>query len=226
MSSAGVSAVLVFMENSSNEGISYLQALRRDSSTSGGAAAASAREQEPPPDSASESASSGYQGAEKRRTARYHCEGSVHIREEGRDVSTWAAFTDISLHGCYVEAQATYPAGTVLHLQLDANGIRVEATGTVRVNYPYLGMGISFSEISNENVLRLRQLLAAISRPCVIMGPGIASSLPSTTPSEAVPPITNPGAAVQGLIEFFESRQMLMREDFLRILRKSQTAPE
>jgi hypothetical protein len=41
----------------------------------------------------------------------------------------------------------------------------------------------------------------------------------------AVPLITDPGAAVQALIEFFESRQMLMREDFLRIVRKSQ-APD
>ena len=34
------------------------------------------------------------------------------MREEGCDVRTWATFTDVSLHGCYVEAQATYPVGT------------------------------------------------------------------------------------------------------------------
>jgi hypothetical protein len=39
-----------------------------------------------------------------------------------------------------------------------------------------------------------------------------------------LPPIADPGAAVLALVEFFESRQMLMREDFLRILRKSQDA--
>lgn len=164
-----------------------------------------------------------YQGTEKRRSRRYKCEGSVQIRQEGRDVNTWASFTDISLHGCYVEAQATYPAGTLLHLKLDANGIRIETKGTVRVNYPYLGMGIAFVDMSAENQAHLRQMLATITHACVIMGPGIASSLPATGPLNAVPLITDPGAAVQALIEFFESRQMLMREDFLRIVRKSQT---
>lgn len=164
-----------------------------------------------------------YQGTEKRRSRRYKCEGSVQIRQEGRDVKTWASFTDISLHGCYVEAQATYPAGTLLHLKLEANGIRIETKGTVRVNYPYLGMGIAFVDMSEENQAQLRQMLATITHACVIMGPGIASSLPATGPLNAVPLITDPGAAVQALIEFFESRQMLMREDFLRIVRKSQT---
>ena len=56
------------------------------------------------------------------------------------------------------------------------------------------------------------------------MGPGIASTLPAPKPLEAVPPIANPTAAMLALIEFFENRQMLMREDFLRILRNSQGA--
>ena len=164
-----------------------------------------------------------FQGAEKRRSPRYKCEGSAEIREEGRDVRTWATFTDVSLHGCYLEAQATYPPGTTLHMKLEANGITVEAKGNVRVSYPYLGMGIAFEGMSEENQARHRRLLATISRPCVVMGPGIASSIPSiATPLEGIPVIANPQAAIQALIEFFESRQMLMREDFLRILRKSQ----
>jgi hypothetical protein len=78
----------------------------------------------------------GFQGAEKRRSPRYKCEGSAELREEGCDVRTWSTFTDISLNGCYVEAQATHPAGTQLHMKLDANGIRLETKGKVRVSYP------------------------------------------------------------------------------------------
>ena len=52
-----------------------------------------------------------YLGAEKRRSTRYKCEGSAEIQEDGREVRTWATFSDISLDGCYVEAQATYPVG-------------------------------------------------------------------------------------------------------------------
>ena len=96
-------------------------------------------------------------------------------------------------------------------------GSGLRRRGTVRVSYPYLGMGIAFKEISDENTVRLRQLLASLSHPCVVMGPGVASALPATTPLNGVP-----AAAVQALVEFFESRQMLMREDFLRVLKKSQ----
>ena len=105
-------------------------------------------------------------------------EGSAELREDGCDVRTWATFSGISLHGCYVEAQATYPVGTVLSMKLEANGVRLETNGSVRVSYPYLGMGLAFVDITAENHARLRELLATITRPTVIMGPGMASSFP------------------------------------------------
>jgi len=208
-----------------NDGTAYLKALKQ-SVTHDGAATAPASEHPSPaarvqPDSHTPVGDS-FQGAEKRRSPRYKCEGSAEVREEGCDVRTWATFTDVSVHGCYVEAQATYPAGTLLHMKLEANGIRVETKGIVRVSYPYLGMGIAFRETSEENLSHLKHLLAAISRPSMIMGPGIASSLPASGPLNAMPPISDPAAAVHAVIEFFESRQILMRDDFLRILKKSQ----
>ena len=121
-----------------------------------------------------------------------------------------------------MEAQATYPAGTVLHLKLEVNGMRVDTKGTVRVSYPYLGMGIAFTDISEETATTLRNLVAGLSHPCMVMGPGIAGSVPANSLRDAVPLITDPAAAVQALMEFFEKRHMLMREDFLTLLKKSQ----
>ncbi|MGD1078085.1 MAG: PilZ domain-containing protein [Candidatus Sulfotelmatobacter sp.] len=214
------------MAEETNEGVAYLKALKHWDSPGIATAAAPARGtgSEERQNSRGAAADSGerFQGAEKRRSPRYKCAGSAELREDRRDVRTWATFSDVSRHGCYVEAQATYPVGTILHMKLEANGFRVETMGNVRVTYPYLGMGIAFVDMSRENVARLRELLGAISRPTVIMGPGIASSLPACGPLEAIPLIADPAAAVQALTEFFESRQMLMREDFLRILRNSQ----
>jgi hypothetical protein len=164
-------------------------------------------------------------GSERRRSPRYKCEGSVDLREKGCNVWTFASFTDISLGGCYVEAQATYPVGTSLHMKLQANGFRVETGAEVRVNYPYLGMGIAFTEMSEESRARLRDLLCSISPTCGIMGPGITSALPTVCPlSEEVPPIVNPDAAVRALIKFFTNHEMLIREDFLKVLHASQIA--
>ena len=141
---------------------------------------------------------------------------------ESGDVRTWASFQDVSIHGCYVEAQATYPVGTCLRMKLGANGFRVETKGNVRVNYPYLGMGIAFVDMSEENRAQLKGLLSAISRPTVVMGPRVASTLSSGDALAAVPLIADPAAALRALTDFFENRQVLMRDDFLRILRSSQ----
>jgi hypothetical protein len=151
-----------------DEGTAYLRALKQATGALSGAAAAPAREQGRLIDNLSTvQGSESFQGAEKRRSPRYKCEGSVQLREEGCDVRTWSTFTDISLNGCYVEAQATYPAGTLLHMKLESNGIRVEIKGKVRISYPYLGMGIAFEEISEDNATHLKQLLAILKRPCV-----------------------------------------------------------
>jgi hypothetical protein len=214
------------MAEENNDGVSYLKALKRSGSDAG-SAAAPARASDPGTQTGGsgslQSAPGQHRGPEKRRSPRYKCEGSVEMRELSCEVHTWATFTDISLHGCYVEAQATYPVGTVLQIKLEASGVRVEATGNVRVSYPYLGMGIAFVNVTEENEARLRDMLASVSRPSVIMGPGIASSLPAPGPLESMPSIPDPTAAIQALVEFFESRQMLMRDDFLRILRRHQS---
>lgn len=207
-----------------NEGTAYLLALKQSTAHHGEENLSQAAQDNPQntPPVPGTNAGDRFQGAEKRRSPRYKCEGSAQVSEEGCDVNTWVTFTDVSLHGCYVEAQATYPAGTVMHMKLEANGIRVETKGKVCVNYPYLGMGIAFQEMSDENRDHLKRLLATLSHHTLIMGPGIASSLPAASPLEAVPLITNPQAAIQALTEFFETHQMLMRDDFLRILKKSQ----
>jgi len=192
-----------------NEGASYLKALKQSGSPS-------------PNFSTSSQTGERYQGVEKRRSIRFKCEGSAEVSESGCDVRTWVSFTDISLHGCYVEAQATYPPGTILHMKLEVNGIRLESKGNVRVNYPYLGMGIAFVDMSDENQARLRQLLSAMTQSRAIAGPGIAPSPAAVGALSSVPSVADAAAAVQAMISFFENRQMLMREDFVRLLQQSQ----
>jgi hypothetical protein len=217
------------MAQESEEAVAYLRALKQPYGSQAGTAAALAREKSPASGSVALAGGGDpqYQGTEKRRSERYKCEGSVEIQEDGCDVHTWATFTDISLHGCYVEAHATYPVGTPLHLRLEANGVRVECkAASVRVSYPYLGMGIAFVEMSEVDHTRLKELLATISRPAVIMGPGFISTLPACGPMDAAIAIPDPAAAVRSLMAFFENRHMLMRDDFMKIIAKSQLPPK
>jgi hypothetical protein len=201
------------MSDDTSSGASYLSALKQSASPTV-AAAALAPDPAHPAETRPE--------AEKRRSPRYRCQGSAHLREISSGVATWATFTDISMHGCYVEATSTYRLGASLALTIEINNFRVETNGEVRVAYPGLGMGIFFHEMSGESRARLRELLRSLSRPSAIVGQGTPAQNASVLPMEVMPPISNARAAIQAMINFFEGRQLLTREEFLRILRKSQ----
>jgi hypothetical protein len=208
------------MAEETHEAVDYLRALKQSASPAG---AREATTQDQSTSGASSDFGDRFQTVEKRRSRRYRCEGSAELGQEGAaDVRTWATFSDVSLHGCYVEAQATYPVATILQMKLEANGFRVESKGIVRVNYPCLGMGIAFAEMSETNLEQLRQLLGTISRTTVVIGSGMASSAAPGRALDAEPPISDPVSALRALTEFFENRQMLMRDDFLKLLHKSQ----
>jgi hypothetical protein len=144
------------------------------------------------------------------------------LQEVGGTVATWTAFADISMHGCYVETVSPYRVGAALAMKLDANGFRVETMGEVRVVYPGLGMGISFANMSDEDRGRLRELVRSLSPTSVIVSSRTAPPPAASPQSQASTPAANPAATLQAMLKFFEDRHVMGREEFLRILRKSQ----
>lgn len=212
------------MFDETSDGAAYLSALKKSGSpqTPGTAVAHVPGASHPveirfpevaPPNQASAS-------TDKRKSPRYRCKGSAHLQESGT-AATWATFADISMHGCYVEAATPLLVGTTLGLTLEMNGFRVEATGEVRVAYPNLGMGIRFIKISERNREHLRGLVGSIPRSSMI-GSRVAAPAPSIPQSDAVPGVTNPMAALQAILNFFENRHVMGREEFLTLLRKNQ----
>src|SRR5271156_2277041 len=205
------------MSDENSAGASYLAALKRSSPQTAGAAAARAPISSAETRSGSAVPPQEANSSERRRSPRYRCQGSAQLRDVRSGVATWATFTVISLHGCYVEAMSTFRVGSPLALTIEVNGFRVESKGEVRVAYPNLGMGIFFTTMSAEDRERLRDLLASLSRPSVILGPR-ASARPQPTPKpEAFSSVSDPAAVVKALTDFFEERQMLSRDEFLRI---------
>jgi hypothetical protein len=158
---------------------------------------------------------------ERRRSPRYKCEGSAEFRVGGTNVRTWGTFTDLSLNGCYVEMTATFPVGAMVDLGLELGGLRAEMRGEVRVCYPFLGIGIAFREVSDENRQRLQEMVRSLlpAARLGISGTTATSAAANTTGS---PVVVNPAAALRAVVEFFEARQLLTKEEFLQLLRKSQ----
>jgi len=210
------------MSEDKGAGAAYLATLKQSTPQTAGAAFARA------PVPIAEAPASGRAGSpgnslERRRSPRYRCQGSAHLREAGGGVATWATFTDISLHGCYVEAMSTFRVGAELGLTMEVNGFRVETGGEVRIVYPNLGMGIIFTTMSAENNERLRELLRSLSRPSVILSPR-AAPIPAAPPSDSSPQVANPSAVLQALLDYFDERHILSRDEFFRILRRSQNS--
>jgi len=156
---------------------------------------------------------------ERRRSPRLKCAGSAEFRPEGSDVRMWGTLTDISLHGCYVEMNNTFPVETRVNLSLEALGIRVRLRATVRVSYPFLGMGMCFTEIEPGQQLQLEQLLAALSGQSSLTTPASATSLVANS----APSLTDVDAKtlLNELRQFFGSNHLLSREEFYEITKRA-----
>jgi hypothetical protein len=80
-------------------------------------------------------------------------------------------------------------------------------------------MGVFFTRMSEPDRGRLRELVKSVSQPSVILG---AARIPSPPKPDALRAVTNADAVLQALLNFFEDRHVMGREEFLTILRKSQ----
>jgi len=166
--------------------------------------------------------SSSWSGRERRRSIRYKCHGSAEFRFKNTGVRTWGSLTDISLHGCYVEMMQTSPSGTPVDLVLEANGIRIEVQGEVRVNYPFLGVGIVFTEVASEQQHHLQELLKSFSDAAHHPASPQKEEREDAS-SEVLPVIVDAAAALSAIVKFFQTRSVLTRHDFGDLMRKGQS---
>lgn len=157
-------------------------------------------------------------GKDRRRSPRYACHGSVTFTAEGSAVRMWGTLTDISLRGCYVEVSTTFPVDTKVDMVIEAKNIRVRAIGSVRISYPFLGMGILITDMAPEQRVFLEQLLATLAQATTVANPLSAKESIGADVLAAADPI----ALLQEIRRFFEKNVALSREEFLRIAARCQ----
>jgi hypothetical protein len=200
---------------SEGTGAAYLRSLKHHAAAPAVASPESAGSPGPP---------SAADPAERRRSPRHKCQGSVRFRSEEDVVHTYGTLTDVSLHGCYVEMMATSPVGTKVNMILEVNDIRVEVRGEVRVSYPFLGMGIEFTGLGPGTQQALREItlsllphVNAVTAPAESSGAAAAEAL-------LIPIVTNPAAALGAIANHFQAATSLSRQEFLRLLQRSQSS--
>jgi len=97
---------------------------------------------------------------DRRQYRRYAIKGSAEFRMKDSDARMSGTLSDISPGGCYVETSDPCAVGTQLEMTVELSGVRVLAEGVVKVTYPALGMGVTFTRIAEEHRERLKQLVA------------------------------------------------------------------
>ena len=160
--------------------------------------------------------------SERRRSERYKCQGSARFRTEEDVVHTYGTLTDVSLHGCYVEMMATSPVGTKVNMLLEVNSIRTAVHGVVRVSYPFLGMGIEFTDIEPETRQALHEMTVSLMPHVNAIGSSSKQSAAAPSEPLLIPIITDPAAALSAIANFFQDHTGLSRQEFLRLIQKSQ----
>jgi hypothetical protein len=131
----------------------------------------------------------------------------------------WGTLSDVSLHGCYVEMNNTFPVNTRVNLRLEAMGIRAQMQAVVRVSYPFLGMGLCFLKIEPGQLMLLERLLAALSEPASAPDPSLRPTHTETSTHSLAD--VDPKVMLDGLTEFFRGNSQLSREEFYHIAKRA-----
>jgi len=100
---------------------------------------------------------------ERRRYPRFRCQNSVEIHVHN-GASFWGTVADLSLGGCYVEMPIPLEAGTrvKIGIWLDQQD-KAWAEAEVAHRTPGFGVGIHFTEISDQNLDLIRQFLSKLT---------------------------------------------------------------
>lgn len=115
----------------------------------GGSAAAAAAAMEAPR----------YKTRKKRVHPRYAATGTLQVLPEGGSLPVWATLNDISTSGCYAETVSPLPAQTRIRVSIKTLVGELHAKGVIRTSHHGVGMGITFTELGDQDRSRLNEFI-------------------------------------------------------------------
>ena len=103
---------------------------------------------------------------ERRRSPRYQLIAEAEIIELRSRVRLNAKTSDVSLLGCFMNAERSLPTGTTIQVELKRHDMTFTSLGVIARAQP-MGMGVSFSNIKPDQREVLQKWLIEISRGVV-----------------------------------------------------------
>ena len=158
-------------------------------------------------------------------------EVAAHLREwlkqnspdvEQDDPPIRCQLTDLSLGGCYLEISSPFPVSTCVTLSMRAAGVEIRVQGLVRVMHPDKGMGVEFTQATNEDRSAVEKFLGVLHENRVVMPEllvqpeGLESG---SIPARSAESIEDP------LLQLFQAAPMTA-EEFHEALKKQRAVPD
>jgi CheY-like chemotaxis protein len=141
------------------------------------------------------------------------------------DPVTQCKLTDLSVGGCYVETESPFPERAGITLTLRAEGMEVQADGSVRVAHPAYGMGIEFATRTAEDRAHVTKFIEFLSSrpgtlPELLITPRVLTGDNHDTAASETEEMDDP------LLELLRGHESMSQEDFLQALRQQRNSEE
>ena len=135
--------------------------------------------------------------------------------------------TDMSAGGCYVETQSPFPERSGIALCLKAEGMEVQAEGTVRVMHPEFGMGIEFASGTAEERAQVTRFIEFLTHnpgtsPELLVTPRVLTASDNHHDSAAA----NAEDMEDPLLDLLGKHEALSQEEFLQQLHQQRGSAE
>jgi hypothetical protein len=107
--------------------------------------------------------STAVQEAERRAAERHMFTAGAEVVELKSGARFSTRTTDLGPGGCFVDTTVPFPIGSIVRVTLNKGKTTFETAGTVVYSQHGLGMGIAFSELSDEKRLELADWIAGVT---------------------------------------------------------------
>jgi len=121
--------------------------------------------------------------------------------------------TDLSLGGCYLETGSPFPVRTRIILSMQIGGAQIRAEGAVLVMHPEVGMGVEFSQTTEQQREHVEKFIQALTNTNGAL-PELLVAPEGLDTGEPVKAVKTAGATEDPLLELFRKKGNFTPEAF------------
>jgi hypothetical protein len=151
---------------------------------------------------------------DRRQASRNMLVASVEAEELTSGVNLSARTSDVSVHGCYLDTINPFSPGTRMRVHLTKGNETVHSLAVVTYAHTGLGMGVAFTEISEDSREIIERWIAELERG----NPSPAFSRSIRNPAPGISKDDRTTSRVEQLVQILVKKRLLTHEEARTIL--------